>query len=210
MIAGKAPGVQVVQNTGEPGGGMSTNIRGVGSITGGTTPLYVIDGLPIDNSPLITESGSQVVNSRSPRNPLSTLSPSDIASVEILKDASATAIYGSRGANGVILITTKRGVSGPIQVSYTGTFGVQNVHQRLDLLNAQDFKDGINAIIDAGAGDPLDKVTDIVNGGTDWQDVVYRDNAFMQTHNLNLSGGVGKGAYLVALNHSKQNGLVKG
>ncbi len=210
MIAGKAPGVQVVQNTGEPGGGMATNIRGVGSITGGTTPLYVIDGLPIDNSPLITESGSQVVNSRSPRNPLSSLSPSDIASVEILKDASATAIYGSRGANGVILITTKRGVSGPIQVSYTGTFGIQNVHQRLDLLNAQDFKDGINAIIDAGAGDPLDKVTDIVNGGTDWQDVVYRDNAFMQTHNLNLSGGVGKGAYLVALNHSKQNGFVKG
>lgn len=210
MIAGKAPGVQVVQNTGEPGGGMSTNIRGVGSITGGTSPLYVIDGLPIDNSPLITESGSQVVNNRSPRNPLSSLSPSDIASVEILKDASATAIYGSRGANGVILITTKRGVTGPIQISYTGTFGVQNVHNRLDLLNAEQFKEGINSIIDAGGGDPLDKVTDIVNGGTDWQDVVYRKDAFMQTHNLNLSGGMGKGAYLVALNHSKQNGLVKG
>jgi TonB-linked SusC/RagA family outer membrane protein len=210
MIAGKAPGVLVVQNTGEPGGGMATNIRGVGSITGGTTPLYVIDGLPIDNSPLISESGNQVVTSRSPRNPLSSLSPSDIASVEILKDASATAIYGSRGANGVILITTKRGVTGPIQVSYTGTVGIQNVHRRLDLLNAEEFKEGINAIIDAGAGDPLDKVTDIINGGTDWQDVVYREDALSQTHNLNLSGGNGKGAFLVALNHSKQNGLVKG
>lgn len=210
MIAGKAPGVQVVQSTGEPGGSLATNIRGVGSITGGTSPLYVIDGLPIDNSPLITESGNQVVNNRAPRNPLSSLSPGDIASVEILKDASATAIYGSRGANGVIIITTKRGSTGPLQVSYTGTMGIQNVHQRLELLNAQQYMEGINAIIDAGAGDPLDKVTGIVNGGTDWQDVIYQKNAVLQTHNLNMSGGVGKGTYLVALNHARQEGLVKG
>src|SRR5690606_15462142 len=106
------------------------------------------------------------------------------------KDASATAIYGSRGANGVIMITTKKGVSGPLRVSYTGTIGVQNVHHRLDLLNARQYKEGINQIIDAGGGDPLEKVTDIANGGagTDWQDVVYRKNALTQTHNLDFSG----------------------
>src|SRR5690606_14332867 len=98
------------QNTGEPGGGMSINIRGVGSITGGTSPLYVIDGLPIDNGVLISGTGNQIPTNRSPRNPLSSLNPSDIESIEILKDASATAIYGSRGANGVVLVTTKNGI----------------------------------------------------------------------------------------------------
>ncbi|MGB3799916.1 MAG: TonB-dependent receptor plug domain-containing protein, partial [Lewinella sp.] len=102
MIQGKAAGVQVVQNSGEPGGGMSINIRGVGSINAGSSPLYVVDGLPINNSPAISQTGNETAATRSPRNPISFLNPEDIASIDILKDASATAIYGSRGANGVI------------------------------------------------------------------------------------------------------------
>ncbi|MBV6643112.1 MAG: TonB-dependent receptor plug domain-containing protein, partial [Cyclobacteriaceae bacterium] len=95
-------------NSAEPGGGISIQIRGSGSINAGTAPLYVIDGLPIDNGSPVTGGGSGFDNARKPRNPLSTLNPADVESIEILKDASATAIYGARGANGVILITQKK------------------------------------------------------------------------------------------------------
>src|SRR5690625_649299 len=173
MLRGKAPGMQVVQNSGEPGGGLSINIRGVGSITGGTSPLYVIDGMPIDNSVLITGTGNQVTGNPTPRNPLSALNPSDIQSIEILKDASATAIYGARGANGVIMITTKTGEgSEALQISYSGSVGVQNTHNRLNLLNEQQYMEGVNALIAAGEGSESDRVTQMHGGGTDWKDVI--------------------------------------
>src|SRR5690625_5383236 len=104
--------MQVGRNSGEAGGVLCINIRGVGSISGGTPPLYVIDGMPIDNTVLITGTGNQVTGNPTPRNPLSALNPSDIQSIEILKDASATAIYGARGANGAIMIISKKGEAG--------------------------------------------------------------------------------------------------
>ncbi|MCB0565825.1 MAG: TonB-dependent receptor plug domain-containing protein, partial [Phaeodactylibacter sp.] len=150
LLEGKAAGVQVVQNSGEPGGGMSIDIRGVGSINAGSAPLYVVDGLPIENSALIQGTGNQVAATRSPRNPISFLNPADIASIEILKDASASAIYGARGANGVILITTKSGSAGQLKVDYNGHIGFNEVHNRLGLLEPQQYMDGINSLIEGG------------------------------------------------------------
>ena len=211
MLRGKAPGMQVVQNSGEPGGGLSINIRGVGSITGGTSPLYVIDGMPIDNTVLITGTGNQVTGNPTPRNPLSALNPSDIQSIEILKDASATAIYGARGANGVIMITTKTGEgSEDLQISYSGSVGVQNTHNRLNLLNAQQYMEGVNALIDAGEGSESDRVTQIHGGGTDWQDVIFRDNALMRNNDISFSWGNRATSYLVSVNNTAQNGLIEG
>ncbi|WP_234567120.1 SusC/RagA family TonB-linked outer membrane protein [Rhodohalobacter sp. 614A] len=209
LLQGKAPGVQVVQNSGEPGGGMSIDIRGVGSINAGSSPLYVIDGLPIDNSVLISGTGNQVASNPSPRNPLSALNPQDIESIEVLKDASATAIYGSRGANGVILVTTKKGTAGDFQVNFNTQFGFQNVHQKLNLLNPQEYMEGINSLIDAGGGEESERVTEIIGGGTDWQDVIFRENAPSQKYNINFSWGNANTTYLVALNTSQQQGLVE-
>jgi TonB-dependent starch-binding outer membrane protein SusC len=121
MIQGRAPGVQVTQASSEPGGGISIRIRGASSITAGNEPLYVIDGLPITNFPA---PGSAVDANPNPRNPLNALNPEDVESIEVLKDASATAIYGSRGANGVILITTKKGSRGKMKVEYNTYVGM--------------------------------------------------------------------------------------
>ncbi len=209
LIEGKAAGVQVVQNSGEPGGGMSIDIRGVGSINASSSPLYVVDGLPIENTPLIQGTGNQVAATRSPRNPIGFLNPADIASIEILKDASATAIYGARGANGVILITTKSGSAGQLKVDYNGHVGMNQVHNRLDLLGPQQYMDGINALIEGGAGDLTEKVTGIQNGGTDWQDVIYRGQALLQKHNLSFSWGNEQTAYLVSVNNTREEGLVE-
>jgi len=209
MIQGKAAGVQVVQNSGEPGGGMSINIRGVGSINAGSSPLYVIDGLPINNSPAIPQTGNETAGTRSPRNPISFLNPEDIESIDILKDASATAIYGSRGANGVIMITTKKGRSGSLKIDYSTHVGISQVHNRLDLLNAQQYTDGINAIIDLGGGSEAERVEGIQGNGTDWQDVVFRNQALLQKHNVSFSWGNGNTSYLATLNNTKEEGLVK-
>ncbi len=209
MIQGKAAGVQVVQNSGEPGGGMSIDIRGVGSINAGSAPLYVVDGLPIENSVLIGGTGNQVAPTRSPRNPIGFLNPADIASIEILKDASASAIYGARGANGVILITTKSGSSGALKIDYNGHVGFNEVHNRLDLLNPQQYMQGINELIDAGVGSETERVTGISGDGTDWQDVIYRDRALLQKHNLSFSWGNSNTSYLVSVNNTREEGLVE-
>ena len=210
MLEGKAAGVQVVRNSGEPGGGISIDVRGVGSINAGSAPLYVIDGLPIDNSVLIGGTGDQVASTRSPRNPLSGLNPEDIESIEVLKDASATAIYGARGANGVVLVTTKSGAAGGgLRVNYNGQLGIQSVHNRLDLLSPQEYMNGINALIDAGGGEPSERVEGISGEGTDWQDVVFNTSAPMQKHNLTFSWGNSNTSYLVSLNSTRQDGLVR-
>jgi len=209
MLQGRVSGVQVVQSSGEPGGGSSVNIRGTGSINAGSSPLYVIDGLPIDNSVLISGTGNQVASTRSPRNPLSSLNPDDIESIEVLKDASATAIYGSRGANGVILVTTKKGQTGGLQINYNGQIGVSEVQNRLDLLNPQQYMDGINSIIDLGAGDPSERVTQISGGGTDWQDVIFRTST-LQKNNLSFSWGNPNTTYSIVVNSTNQDGVLRG
>lgn len=209
LIEGKAAGVQVVQNSGEPGGGMSIDIRGVGSINAGSAPLYVVDGLPIENSVLIGGTGNQVASTRSPRNPIGFLNPSDIQSIEILKDASAAAIYGARGANGVILITTKNGGNSDLNINYSGHLGTSQPHNTLDLLNADQYRSGINSLIDAGVGSEAEKVTGNTGNNTNWQDEVFRSSAMLQKHNLSFGWGNTNTSYLVSVNNTQEEGLVE-
>ncbi|MDR3141258.1 MAG: TonB-dependent receptor, partial [Tannerellaceae bacterium] len=211
MLLGKSAGVNVVQNSGEPGGGFSINIRGASSINAGVSPLYVIDGIPIDNSRAIEQGSIVGFNSnRTPRNPISTINPADIESIEILKDASATAIYGSRGANGVILVTTRNGSSEKTKVIYSGLAGVQSPARKLNLLNATDYKRVLNEIIDAGGGDEASRVGEIANdgAGTDWQNEVTR-SSITHEHQLSFSGGSSQTSYYASLNYTKQDGIVK-
>jgi len=206
------PGVNVIQSGGEPGAGFSINIRGASSISAGNNPLYVIDGFPIDNSPALG-SGSDpgFSENRSPRNPLASINPRDIESIEILKDASAAAIYGSRGANGVILITTKSGQSGDVKVSLHASGAVQTPFNRLKLLSAAEYKDVLNQLVDAGGARPEERVGDIANGGvgTDWQRAVTNQAAIMQNHELSFTGGTDRSQYFLSLNYVDQDGVVK-
>lgn len=207
LIAGRAAGVNITQSSSEPGGGASIRIRGANSINGKNEPLYVIDGLPIDNS-AITPSAS-VVSDPAPRNPLNALNPADIASVEILKDASATAIYGSRGANGVILITTKKGKSGSLQVGYNYNFGLQRVANKIDVLSAPEYMTFLNDVR-KDLGEALEFTAEqikAVGQGTDWQKEIYR-TAQIQNHQLTFSGGEKKINYYTSLNYGDQEGVV--
>lgn len=141
-LTGKIAGVNVMQNDSSPGGGMSINIRGANSFSTSTQPLYILDGIPYDNSSMPSSdatSGNEQTDS-----PLSLLNPSDIASVEVLKDASATAIYGSRGANGVVIITTKQGLKGRSRVEFTATYSVSQITKKIDMLGAYDYANYCN------------------------------------------------------------------
>lgn len=207
LFLGRAAGVQVIQSSSEPGGAMAIRIRGASSINAGNGPLYVIDGLPIDNSQVTSGTGTEIPGTRTPRNPLSTLNPADIESIDILKDASSTAIYGARGANGVVLITTKKGTRGKMKVSYNGYTGLQSVAKKLDMLNAEDYQRVLNDILDDGGGNPEERITGIEDGGTDWQDEVMR-NAKVQSHNLSMTGGDEATRFYLSLNYYNQEGIV--
>lgn len=207
LIAGKVAGVQIVQSSGEPGGGINVNIRGMGSLNAGNAPLYVVDGFPISNSTTVGGTGANFTGMRTARNPLNSINPNDIASIEVLKDASATAIYGSRGANGVVLITTKRGKEGGLKVGYDSYYGVQNIMNDLELLNANDYKAVMNSLIDAGAGNTNLKIGEF-SGGTDWLDRMYHKNAPIQSHNLSFSGGNQSTKYHTSLNYFDQDGVL--
>ena len=209
LIAGKAAGVQFVQSSGEPGGGVAVRIRGASSVNAGTSPLYVIDGLPIDNSPVAGGGGANFDAPPSPRNPLAGINPEDIESIEILKDASATAIYGSRGANGVIMVTTKKGKAGRNTVSYSGSYGQQRVANTIDLLTTAEYVQVINELVDAGAGPESNRITDANMVGTDWQKLVFDNHAPIQNHSLAFSGGNEQTRYYLALNAFDQGGILK-
>lgn len=192
-MSGRAPGVQVIQNTGAPGAAVSVRIRGTNSIQGSNEPLYVVDGFPTSGS-----------------NP-TVLNNSDIESIEILKDASATAIYGSRGANGVVIITTKQGKAGKMTVDYEGSYSIQSLRKKLDLMNAKEYATFYNeqAVNDKVA--PYFTQTQIDGFGTgfDWQDLVFR-KAPMQTHNLTVSGGNEKTRFSVGGSMFNQQGIITG
>ncbi|MBX2877973.1 MAG: TonB-dependent receptor [Saprospiraceae bacterium] len=229
-LQGRVAGVHVTQGDAAPGAGISIEIRGTNSILGGNDPLYVIDGIPITN-PAAGQGalGASEPNNRivSNTNVLATLSPSDIESIEILKDASATAIYGSRGANGVVLITTKIGQAGKGRVSLNMSYGSAQVRNKLELLNAAEFMAYQNtAYENAGfavaswpwAPDTTQnpsKVTpsEVLALGAeaeiDWQDAVYQV-APVQDVQLGFSGGNEKGSYSVMLNYLDQEGVIKG
>lgn len=206
MIAGKAAGVTISQNSSEPGGGVSVRIRGSSSISAGNSPLYVIDGLPIDNSPTITGTGAGVSNNNVQRNPLNSLNPNDIESIEILKDASATAIYGSRGANGVIIITTKKGKTGKGRIQYNVQTGFQNVANYVEVLNAKEFATIVNDQNVAQGNDPLFDL-DNLGPGTDWLREITRTGT-TESHNLSFNGGSESMHYNVSLNYFTQEGMI--
>src|SRR5688572_27954423 len=178
LLQGTAPGVHVNTATSAPGGGISVRVRGTASLGASSEPLYVIDGFPLesDESSLPGNGGR---DRTAPANPLAALNPNDIERIDILKDASATAIYGSRGANGVVLITTKQGQSAQPQVSLDFYAGVQEVSKRYDLLSAQEYMDYANEWAANATPTPLpapfpDSVRSRYTANTDWQDLIFR------------------------------------
>ncbi|TXK49355.1 TonB-dependent receptor [Pontibacter qinzhouensis] len=208
-LQGAAAGVQVTQTSGQPGGGVSIRIRGGGSIQGGNEPLYVIDGFPLYNN-----AASAGVTSGADVNPLASINPSDIESMHILKDASATAIYGSRGANGVIIITTKKGAAGTSIVSYEGSYGLQALRQKIDLLNASEFAQLRNeALQDRNpAGGPYQYLAPAeiaaLGTGTDWQDAAFHQSP-IQNHQISISGGNEKTRYALTGGYFGQDGIIR-
>jgi len=217
-LQGKAAGVQLTQTSGQPGAAISIRIRGGNSITGGNEPLYVIDGFPVYNDNSSTDAG---VVSGSSINALASLNPSDIESIDILKDASATAIYGSRGANGVVIITTKKGKAGKVQISYDVYTGFQQLGKKISLLNARQFgelrNDAIqtsnDVVTQTGSGTirPLAYTTtqldSLSNSNNDWQSAAFRI-APIQNHQLSISGGDDKTLFAISGNYLKQDGIL--
>ena len=210
LLQGKAAGVQITQASAEPGGGTTIQIRGSGSVNAGAGPLYVVDGLPIETGQVISGGGAGIPGVSVARSPISNINPSDIESIEILKDASATAIYGARGANGVILVTTKKGNSGSLKVNYNGYAGMQYAMNMIEVLNAQDYKRVLNEILDTpGSGvAESERVGEIQNGGTNWQDEMVR-NAMVHSHSVSFSGGGNNSNYFASLNYFNQDGVLK-
>ena len=209
LIQARAPGVQITQSSSEPGGGVSIRIRGSSSINAGNEPLYVIDGLPINNSVPVTQNGAGYPASETPRNPLNSINPSDIAAIEILKDASATAIYGSRGANGVVLITTKRGSGGGIKIDYSTSLGSQEVARKVGLMNTAEYIQVMNDLERAKGRGPMFNEAQIrdIGAGTDWQDVLFR-TGLVQDHDLALSGGSAATRYYTSFSYTDHKGVV--
>ncbi|MBS1663237.1 MAG: TonB-dependent receptor [Bacteroidetes bacterium] len=208
LILGKAPGVRVVQGGGEPGSGVSVSIRGAGSITAGSEPLYVVDGVPLQNAAPVGDGGPGFSSAFTPRNPLSSINPSDIQSMDILKDASATAIYGSRGANGVVIVTTKSGSTGKMKIDYNAYLGKQNPFRQPKLLNPQQYMTTVNQLIDEGAAPVSNKVTGITNGGTDWQKQLYNTGPVIQSHDMAFSGGDNNTRYRLSMVYQNQPGVL--
>jgi TonB-linked SusC/RagA family outer membrane protein len=213
MIQGRAPGVQVTQSSSEPGGAVSIRIRGASSINAGNEPLYVIDGLPIDNAAPVTSFGAGAANftgGQPARNPLSSLNPSDIESINILKDASATAIYGSRGANGVVLITTKSGKAGKSRIQYNTSISNSTIARKMEVMNTSQYIKVMNELAVARGGTEIFDQEDITafGAGTDWQDAILQTGS-AQTHDLSISGGSEATQIYTSLNYTKQNGIVK-
>ena len=208
LLQGVTAGVQVNSAGSEPGGAVSVSIRGPNSINAGVSPLYVIDGFPMDNRDIAGTIGRGISN-KNARNPLAALNPNDIENIEILKDASATAIYGSRGANGVILITTKKGKSGEAKVTYSSNIGIQSNVRKWDLLSPQEYTKSINEIQAAGGALVSERVDVINDGGRDYQDLVLNDMAMVEDHNLSVSGGTDKTNYFMSFNYFDQSGVIK-
>lgn len=193
-LQGRAAGVQVTQNSGAPGGGISVAIRGTNSLNG-NEPLYVIDGVAVNGQ---TNGNSSA---------LSTINPSDIVSLEVLKDASATAIYGSRASNGVILVTTRHGKAGKTHVSYEGYFALQSIPKHLKTMNLRDYAQMYNERVDVLGWGEREEFADpsILGDGTDWQKEIFREAA-MHSHQISVSGGTDATQFLISGSYTNQIG----
>src|ERR1044072_4264751 len=185
-VSGRLAAVQVQQTSGQPGAGISVRVRSVSSIAGGNEPLYVIDGLPQFNDDVRGANG------------LATINPSDIESIEVLKDASATAIYGSRGANGVVMITTRSGRAGQSRIVFQSSAGVQKLRKKLELMNSTEYVDFAKRYY---ANSNLPMPADLANFtptiNTDWQDEVFQTGVLSNT-SLNVSGGTERSRYFIS------------
>lgn len=200
LIQGRVSGVSITTNGGEPGAGVSVRVRGANSIRSGQEPLYVVDGIPLDVTDVQPTGGTTSgVGSTSAKNPLNFLNPDDIESIDVLKDASATAIYGSRGANGVVIVTTKKGKEGKSQVTYSAYAGVSELPQKYDVLTAAEYN---------AARTTLGLAADDQGYSTDWQDQIFR-SAFTQNHNLSFSGGNKTSTFRASLGYMNQEGIIK-
>ncbi|MEJ7913950.1 MAG: SusC/RagA family TonB-linked outer membrane protein, partial [Chitinophagaceae bacterium] len=201
LIQGKVAGVQVTNNSGQPGGAATVKIRGNSALTGSGSPLYVIDGVPLDGrSPRPGVGDIGVGGSNPGSNPLNFINPADIASMEILKDASATAIYGSRAAYGVVLITTKKGQSGQPKIDFGASYGSSRVMRRINVLDASQFR---SALTYYGVSTTNDKGSDV-----DAFDAITRTGA-VQNYNVGLSGGNENARYRFSVGVLDQEGIVK-
>lgn len=195
LLQGKVAGVRIVPTSGEPGAGVNVSIRGVGSIRSGSTPLFVVDGVPLSNDD-VSPGGSNVgFGASAPKNPLNFLNTSDIESITVLKDASASAIYGARGSNGVVIVTTKKGNKGQASFTFDSYLGFSKVANKLDVLSATKYRTAIS--------DPLFDH----GGNTDWQDVIYRE-AVTRNNSLSFAKATETGNYYVSLSQMDQDGII--
>ena len=231
-MQGKIAGVNVTQNDGAPGAGLSIRIRGSNSFLGGTEPLYVIDGVPFNNSSSGSTPMSIGDDEKQTLNAMSFINPDDIESIDILKDASATAIYGSRGANGVVLITTRKGKSGKDRIEANFTAGMAQISKRLDVLNAAEYATYqnlayTNSNIYTGTAytlpyrgenvpDPnnpgqtyYDKgPQDFIGDNNNWQDRIFRSGLY-QNYSVNINGGTDAGTHSITFNYLDQEGTIQ-
>ncbi|MDF9831167.1 TonB-dependent receptor [Parabacteroides sp. PF5-6] len=192
VLKGKVSGVQITQSSGQPGSDSKVRIRGIGTVND-SNPLYIVDGMPVGGG-------------------INYLNPADIQSVEILKDAASAAIYGTRGANGVILVTTKGGTKGKATVSYDMSYGWQNPWKKKSVLNAQEYMTIMNEsqINDGNAPRYTQSEIAAAGKGTDWQDETFNYDAPVQNHQLSISGGNEKAQYFISLGYYNQEGIVGG
>ncbi|HKG91944.1 MAG TPA: SusC/RagA family TonB-linked outer membrane protein [Gemmatimonadaceae bacterium] len=221
MLQSRVAGVQITQNSGEPGAGVQIRIRGGTSISASNDPLYVIDGVPLQNAETTPgASGIGSINAQLARNPLNTINPNDIESITILKDAAATAIYGSRGANGVVLVTTKRATRGEGTMEYETYVGASRAANTLDLASGAEYRSYIQAqaalyTADSVAGKPKadwrgiapSSLTSLGTADTDWEDAITR-TGIATNHNVAFSGGSANTQYRASLNYFDQRGVV--
>jgi iron complex outermembrane receptor protein len=191
LIQGKVPGLSIITNGGRPGSGSVIRIRGGASLSASNTPLIVVDGVPLDNGDIAGGS-----------NPLAFINPNDIESFTVLKDASSAAIYGTRASNGVIIITTKKGKSGPLKVNFSTVNSVSSITDKVDVLSADQFRSVINT-----SGSAAQKAM-LGTANTDWQDEIYQ-TGFSTDNNLSFSGGLKKLPYRVSIGFMKQTGVLK-
>jgi TonB-linked SusC/RagA family outer membrane protein len=206
-LQGTISGVQFTQASGQPGAGTTVQIRGINSVNAVAEPLYVIDGFPTSNSNSLTDAG---VTGGTPINPLASINPGDVESIEVLKDASATAIYGTRGANGVIIISTKKGKAGQSSITYDGSYGLQKVTKTIDLLNSDQWAAlRTDAFINSGKAAPTTATLfPYGNINTDWQGAAFRQ-AGIQSHTLSVLTGTDRTRIAFSGNYSAQDGVLQ-
>lgn len=211
-MQGKLAGVQVTSNSGTPGAATTIRVRGTTSITSGNEPLYIIDGVPVSGkSEIAGFDWAGGGNGQNKVNPLAAISPSDIVSIDVLKDASASAIYGSAGANGVVLVTTRRGKAGETKVTYDGYTAVSSIPKKLDMMDLRQYA-VYQQELSADLGNPLSdyfKDPSLLGKGEDWQDAVFR-TAWLQSHSVSLTGGTDKLQFSASAGWFDQDGVVIG